>query len=241
MNVLDIIGAGLPRTGTSSMQAALQRLGFAPCYHMMEIFRHPDHVPRWLAVAAGKVTTRRDWDQVFAGYRATQDWPASHYWRELADTYPQAKVVLTVREPDAWYRSIRMLFSLEPDNLRLEDLPQPVREVLTEKMRLHPLLESIQQALFGPQHRRGAGLPDKDLVVRAFHQHCAAVRAHLPAERLLVFDVRQGWEPLCAFLGVPVPAGEPFPHLNDAASMQDLIRRMLAGDLTGTVFQPGDG
>jgi len=100
--MLKVIGAGLPRTGTTSMKAALERLGFGPCYHMFEIFTNPDHADRWLPIASG---AKVDWARVFDGYQSTQDWPASHFWRELAVAYPEAKVVLTIRDPHAWYPS----------------------------------------------------------------------------------------------------------------------------------------
>src|SRR5881409_1359905 len=101
---LTVIGAGMPRTGTTSTKAALERLGFGPCYHMFEIIKNPDHVDRWLPAATGQPL---DWERVLRGYRATQDWPASHFWREQAAAYPEAKVVLTVRDPHSWFISFR--------------------------------------------------------------------------------------------------------------------------------------
>ncbi|MFG3436961.1 sulfotransferase family protein [Nonomuraea sp. NPDC047897] len=229
--MVEVIGAGLPRTGTTSMKVALERLGFAPCYHMAEVMTHPEHVDRWVAAAAGQVRTREDWDRVFdGGYRATQDWPAAHFWRELAGAYPEAKVVLTVRDPRAWYPSMRMLTSGGPRPDPAAELPEPVRRALTAMDRMRPVLDLMGGSHFGPGWRFGTGLADEEQAVAAFERHVAAVRDSVPAERLLVFDVREGWGPLCAFLGVAVPAGEPFPHLNDAASMRRAFDRMSAGD-----------
>jgi hypothetical protein len=239
--MMKVIGAGLPRTGTTSMKAALERLGFAPCYHMAEVMAHPDHVDRWLEVAAGKVRTREDWDRVFAGgYQAAQDWPASHYWRELADVYPEAKIVLTVRDPHRWYPSMRMLMSGENRPDPSGDLPEPVREVFASMERMRPVLDQLGRAHFGPGWNFGEDMTDEDMAVAAFQRHVATVKESVPAERLLVFDVREGWEPLCAFLGVEVPAGEPFPHLNDAESMRQAFERMRSGDMSAFPFgRPG--
>ncbi|NUW43589.1 sulfotransferase family protein [Nonomuraea rhodomycinica] len=232
---MEVIGAGLPRTGTLSMKAALERLGFGPCYHMFEVMTHPDHVDRWLAATSGEVHGREGWDKVFDGYRSATDWPASHYWRELAETYPDAKVVLTVRDPRAWHRSIDMLMSgpgasaAALDGRSLEELPEQARTITTSMGRMRPALEVIGRCYFGPDWSHGQGVPSEKLAVEAFERHVAAVKAGVPAERLLVFDVREGWGPLCAFLGVEAP-DEPFPRLNDAESMKQMFQRLAAGE-----------
>nr|WP_188197199.1 sulfotransferase family protein [Nonomuraea sp. SYSU D8015] len=238
---MKVIGAGLPRTGTTSMKAALERLGFAPCYHMVEVMTHPDHVDRWLEVAAGNVKTREDWNRVFAGgYQSATDWPASHYWRELADAYPEAKVVLTVRDPRKWHPSIRMLMSggIRPEPG--DEMPEQMRQMFESMERMRPALEKIGRSYFGPGWSFGDDLADEDLAVAAFERHTATVKEGVPADRLLVFDVREGWEPLCAFLGVDVPADEPFPHLNDAETMRQSFARMQAGDMSAFPFGPQD-
>ena len=99
---LDVIGAGFGRTGTMSLKVALEELGFGPCYHMSEVFAHPEHVELWRAAAQGKEV---DWEQIFGGYRATVDWPACSFYGELMEKYPDAKVILTVRDPQRWYES----------------------------------------------------------------------------------------------------------------------------------------
>jgi hypothetical protein len=218
------------------MKAALERLGFAPCYHMAEVMTHPDHVDRWLSVAAGEVKAREDWDRVFAGYQATQDWPASHYWRELADAYPEAKVLLTVRDPHKWYPSIRMLLSDANRPDASEELPEVARQVFASMERMRPALDQIGRSFFGHDWHFGDGMVDEESAVAAFERHTAAVKESVAADRLLVFDVREGWEPLCDFLGVAVPAGEPFPHLNDAESMRQAFERMRDGDVSAFRF-----
>ncbi|MEU6712076.1 sulfotransferase family protein [Nonomuraea sp. NPDC046802] len=220
--MLTVIGAGLPRTGTSSMKAALERLGFGPCHHMFTIFADPALVDRWLPLATGEPV---DWEHVFEGFRSAQDWPASFFWREQAEAYPEAKVILTVRDPRAWYVSMQALLANGPGQDLPEDMPEAAAAVFQSMMRLGPVLDRISSSFFGRSMREG--LPDEESAVAAFERHVATVKQSLPPERLLVFDVREGWEPLCRFLGVDVPAGEPFPHLNDAKAMRQTIDTLV--------------
>jgi Sulfotransferase domain len=228
--VLTVIGAGLPRTGTTSMKAALERLGFGPCHHMFEIATHPEQVDRWLPLVNGPV----DWEAVFEGYRSSQDWPSSHFWRDLVAAYPQAKVVLTVRDPLTWYPSLRELMLRGPGTAT-GTAEAPMATANQAIGRLAPVLSMIGQAYFGPDWRFGADLAE-DVALAAYHRHEAAVRAGVPADRLLVFDVRQGWEPLCAFLGAPVPVDEPFPRLNDTQWMREAVERMKSGGAMPSPF-----
>jgi hypothetical protein len=235
--MLKVIGAGLPRTGTTSLKAALERLGFGPCYHMFEIMTHPDHVDRWLSVTSGSA---EDWDGVLAGYRSTQDWPASHFWREHAEVYPDAKVLLTVRDPHRWYASFRGLMSLSAIRDRpQEELPEAMRPVIDAMTRMQPVLEFIGQDVFGDGWGDGERVPDEEQAVEAFHRHTATVRESLPADRLLVFDVRQGWGPLCDFLGVESPADEPFPHLNESETMRRTIEQAMTEGRVSSPFTSG--
>jgi Sulfotransferase domain len=203
---LSVIGAGFGRTGTLSLKAALEQLGFGPCYHMAEIFANPAHLPHWQKAAAGDPV---DWDEVFAGYRATVDWPAAYFWAELAEIYPQAKVVLSTRDADAWYDSFTSTI------LRvvgaMDKIANPhIRATVEMGGRV------VGEGVF-------AGRADDPEHAKAvFHAHLATVRDAIAADRLLVFDVREGWEPLCAFLEVPVPGG-PFPRLNDAEQFKALL------------------
>jgi hypothetical protein len=233
-NMLQVIGAGLPRTGTTSTRAALERLGFGPCYHMFEIITHPDHVDRWLPAATGQPL---DWNRVLDGYRATQDWPASHFWREQAAAFPAAKVVLTVRDPHDWFVSFRRLIARRAALYQQGELPPEVAAAMDGMLRLTPVLDALGRSMFGPDWHFGMDMTDEEGAVAAYHRHVAAVTQALPARRLLVFDVREGWRPLCDFLGVASPE-EPFPHLNDAQSMQRNFEQMRA---TGRLVSPFDG
>jgi hypothetical protein len=217
---MKVIGAGLGRTGTLSLKVALERLGFGPCYHMLEVFEHPDHVGRWTAAARGEAV---DWDALFTGYRATTDWPACSFWRDLAAAYPEARVLLSVRDPERWYDSMRStihavfqrLLSVPGDALPEGGRPEGGRPELA---RYREMIDAVVwRGTFGGRFE------DRAHAIDVFRRHADEVRRALPAERLLVYELGQGWEPLCAFLEVPVP-DEPFPHLNDAASFQARVQ-----------------
>jgi hypothetical protein len=190
---LQVIGAGWGRTGTFSLYTALERLGFRT-HHMHEVFLHPEHNELFLAAARGNA----DWDAIFDGYTATVDWPGAAFWRELAVEYPDAKVLLSERDPKDWYESFRETVYTPIVNGGFGTWDDMVREVIV--------------------NRDLGGVPDDaDRAAARFEQHNADVRAEIDPDRLLVYRVTEGWGPLCSFLGVDVP-DEPFPHTNDRAS-----------------------
>ncbi|MFC3994323.1 sulfotransferase family protein [Nocardiopsis sediminis] len=234
--MLRVIGAGFPRTGTSSMKAALDRLGFGPCHHMFTVMGTPGLPGRWAEVPAactGRGRTPVDWSRVFAGFASAVDWPASFFWRELSAAYPQAKVVLTVRDPRRWYASARDTVLGEAAE-RVTDGTSPA---LREMTSLRPVLDLIWRTYFGT---RSGVLPDETTAIGAYERHNARVRAEIPQERLLVYELGQGWEPLCRFLGVDIPADEPFPHLNDTASTQRRLGEALSGGAVRSPFTSPD-
>src|SRR5581483_1983472 len=191
--MLLVVGAGFPRTGTTSTKAALERLGFGPCYHMFDVMMRPGHAERWVRIAGQPQRTREDWDRVFAGYRSCQDWPAGYYWRELAAAYPDAKVVLTVRDPHRWYPSMRTMLTLRPAALSGDPQPGAGGSPELDRMRqVRPVLQEIGAAVFGPKWRFGEELPPEDEAVAAFERHVAEVRAGVTPGRLLVFDAADG-------------------------------------------------
>lgn len=203
---LAVIGAGFGRTGTLSLKAALEQLGFGPCHHMAEIFANPDQLPQWQRAVAGMPV---DWEAVLAGYRAAVDWPSAFFWRELAETYPEAKVILTSRDPDIWYQSFsNTILALAGAIDRVKN--RHIRATI-----------EMGGSLVGSGVFDGRA-DDPDYAKHVFRAHEATVRQAIAAERLLVFDVREGWAPLCGFLGAPVPTG-PFPRLNDTAQFRALI------------------
>ena len=217
---LEVIGAGFGRTGTLSLRAALERLGVGPCDHMEHTLARPERVARWQEAAARRRDGRPvDWRPLLAGYRAAVDWPAAAFWRELSVAHPRARVILTVRDPARWYAS--MAATLFPLHRQVEESAW-ARALLDLTGLANPALRDgyqLTQDLVWESTFEGR-FADRAHALDVFRAHERAVRAALPPERLLVFDVTQGWEPLCAFLGRPVPAGEPFPHVNDTQAFQ---------------------
>ena len=217
--MLKVIGAGLGRTGTRSLKVALEQLGFGPCHHMQELIEHPRTIRDWLRASEGGPI---DWEELLRGYQSAVDWPGVYFWRDLMRTYPDAKVLLTVRDPDAWYDSalntIYRIRGTDPATLppgvlqRYEDEP-----ALRDQPELTDRL--VWQGTFGGR------FADREHALRVYAAHNAEVRATVPAQRLLEFDVTQGWEPLCAFLGVDVP-DVPFPVLNTS----EAFRRNVGAD-----------
>lgn len=213
-----VIGAGFGRTGTLSLKTALERLGFGPCYHMTEVFKNPGQIHDWLAIAQGRPV---GWDALMGGYRSCVDWPAAAYWRELAEHYPEAKVLLTVRDPQRWLASMNATILKQRGRggtlmgktmLRLSSLLGTDFAAFTKMSGL-----TVDRRVFGGR------MSDPEHALKTFQAHIEEVTAAIPPERLLVFEVRQGWEPLCEFLEVPVP-DEPFPRVNDADDFQKHAR-----------------
>jgi hypothetical protein len=188
---LSVIGAGLPRTGTMSLKLALERLGFGPCLHMIEVIQNQAAAPLWIAAAEG----RPDWEAIFAGYASAVDAPSAMFWRTLIEVYPGAKVILTVRDRDRWFASTQATILADEHTSGLFE---------------GAMQEMIETVWFSYLDHR---LKDRAHLLDVFARHNAEVRDAVPPERLLVYETGAGWEPLCAFLGVPVP-GEPYPHSN---------------------------
>ena len=209
---IQVIGAGLGRTGTLSLKAALEELGFAKCYHPLRVVASMDQARTWDAAARGEPV---DWDRLFAGFRATVDLPGCVFYRELLAKYPEAKVILTVRDPERWYDSTRQTIHFAD-----KTFPKWTILLLSRRKRVFQrLLDGLRDKLFQSRFE------DRSFAIEVFNRHNEQVRRDVPADRLLVYEVSQGWGPLCAFLGVPIPEGKPFPHLNDAAAFRAKITR----------------
>ena len=219
---LAVIGVGLGRTGTLSLHAALERLGFAPCEHMTNCFAHPERFAPWLEAARRKRSGEPiDWRPLFTGYRATVDWPGVYFWRELVAAHPEAKVILTMRDPERWYDSARATIYAATRARSATPAARLLYGLLAwANPRAGHGFRTVKETVWdGTMQGR---FEDRDVAIRIFEEHNREIVATIPPERLLVFDVKEGWRPLCTFLGVPVPAGEPFPHVNDTA---DFSRR----------------
>jgi hypothetical protein len=212
---LKVIGAGLGRTGTFTLKTALEMLGFGPCHHMVEVFANPAQVPFWNRAADGEAV---EWDEVFAGYNASVDWPGCHFYAELADRYPDAKIVLSKRDPERWYESMSETIL---KSMSLMGFGAAQEMPADHPMRFGGVI--IAEKTFGYDFSREG-------VIAAFERHVAAVRETIPADRLLEFEAVQGWEPLCAFLGVPVP-DVPFPRTNSREEFWQHVEK--AKEVTG--------
>jgi hypothetical protein len=220
---LQIIGAGFGRTGTLSLYTALNQLGF-PCYHMFEVLKNPankSHLDFWRQVANSAPGTQHDWEQVFSRYKASVDNPACCVWRELLEAYPHAKVILTLhpKGADAWYEStINTIYFTETMwQFKVLEIATPFGRKFGDMA--HKLV--WQRSHRGTMH-------DRSKAIAHYHEHIAEVKAAVPANQLLVFSADQGWEPLCNFLGLPVP-DSPFPNVNDRAEIKTTVSEITRG------------
>jgi Sulfotransferase domain len=226
---LKIIGAGFGRTGTLSTKAALETLGFGPCYHMTEVFNKPTDFALWEAATRGEPV---NWHEIFAGYQATVDWPGCAFYADLMQVYPNAKVLLNVRDPEKWYESVSSTIYQTSRGTSRSLLALLFSQVIVRLIPNARHIRGMIQALIW-EKTFGGRFQDKDYAIAVFEQHIEEVKQRVPPEKLLVYDVKQGWEPLCAFLGVEIPKDTPFPHLNDRANfagnrmLQQMLVRMF--------------
>lgn len=207
---LKVIGAGFGRTGTRSLKVALEELGFDRCYHMIEVMKNPDHFKYWAEIMEGG---KADWEALFNGYQAAADWPVAAYYRDLMAVYPDAKIILTVRDPESWHVSI--MNTLYQISRRFNKFTRIIPSV-------HQFLNAMEKAIWeGVFHNK---VEDKAHAVKVFKDHIEEVKRMVPKERLLIFEARHGWEPLCAFLDAPVPVNKPYPHENDGRTIRQILK-----------------
>ncbi len=218
---MEIIGAGLPRTATLTQKIALEMLGIGPCYHMVNVLADLSLVQQWSdafdrTTSGGQVA----WGEIFAGFIATVDWPGAFFYQELTEAYPEAKVLLSVRDSQAWARSMQdtiwgamagdtMMHDLAVARARIEPGWRQYMDLMKEMWARSGLLGASQDGL------------DQSALAAAFERYNEQVRQDVPPERLLVWSPADGWEPLCGFLGVPVPPA-PLPRANDSRSFVDM-------------------
>ena len=205
---LRVIGAGFGRTGTTSLKAALERLGFVKCHHMTEV--GGPQVARWQALADGEAP---DWDAIFEGFEASCDWPSCTYWEELANHYPDAKVVLTLRDETRWYQSVAE--TIYAGSYLVKPWLMPLLPASFQRFS-RMVRAQVWDGVFDGRFL------DRDHALGIYRDHIARVQERCDPERLLVFRSTDGWAPLCKFLGRPVP-DEPYPHLNDAKQIRRVI------------------
>ena len=206
---LRVIGAGFGRTGTNSLKLALEQLGFGPCHHMKEVAPSLEQINWFDQASKGEAM---DWDKVFAKFEASVDWPSASYYKELAAHFPDAKIVLSVRDAEGWYNSAReTIYAVS------QCVPNWMRWLLPPVGRLLAMVKrSIWEGKFRGQFE------NKQLAIEIFDQHIAEVKQAIPADRLLIHSAKEGWVPLCDFLEVPIP-DTPYPRVNEAKDIKRMI------------------
>jgi hypothetical protein len=212
---MKVIGAGLPRTGTLSQKVALEMLGFGPCYHMVNVLTNLPLAKQWEQAIDSGV----DWDEVFGEHESTVDWPGSFFYRELAEAYPDAKIVLSTRDPEAWEKSmIDTIWGVIYGHSAMAHISK-ARELVDPEWRAYMQLMArmwAAQGIFAGSELRPGQLAE------AIARYQEQVQRNIPEDRLLVWSVQEGWEPLCEFLEVDVPDAQ-FPRLNDSKMYKDRI------------------
>ena len=202
--MVQVIGAGMGRTSTMSLKSALEMLGLTPCHHMMEMRNVPHTADGWRRAALGEDV---DFAALLEGYKASCDWPSSAFWKPLSERFPDAKIILTERPEEKWWASIKQTIFVSITSPREEGVA-PERRAQRDMVE-----EVILNKTFG------GNVVDKDHVLSIYRALNAAVKASIPPDQLLVFDGADGWEPLCAFLDLPIPS-EPYPNTNSTAEFQ---------------------
>jgi hypothetical protein len=196
---LAVIGAGFGRTGTESMKLALEALGLGPCHHMSEVLADPAQLALWRRAGDGHLP---DWNEAYSGYKSAVDWPTAFFWRELSEFYPDAKILLTVRDAGSWYDSFsKTILPLivpgnNPDSLGVK---------------------LCNNVVFG-------GKPgDRSHAISVFEKNTADVKAAFSPDRLLVYELGSGWQPLCDFFAIPIPS-VPYPSVNSTEHFNDRMK-----------------
>ncbi|HAA12907.1 MAG TPA: sulfotransferase family protein [Cytophagales bacterium] len=219
---LQVIGAGLGRTGTMSLKFALEELGMGPCFHMTELLERPE---RLKYLKQYRKTGNTDWSAFFESFSSAVDYPVCLYYKHLMELYPEAKVILTVRDSDSWYESVKAtIWNTSPKG------PGDIFRLIINSMRhkalrrVAPVFKNSDDMIWKEQfHGKFA---DKEYAKGVYEAHNEEVKATVPADRLLVFEAKQGWEPLCNFLGKEVPAKD-FPRSNDTAEFNRKVDRLM--------------
>lgn len=204
----------MARTGTMSLKHALEALGYNKCHHMIEVIGDESQLPLWQAYLN---TGKGDYDSIFKGYKAVVDFPGSIYYKDLMKRYPDAKIILTVRDPEKWYKSVSD--TIYPIPRGFKRFMVSMMGLFNPKPRYLAKFFKYVDELIWINFFEGKFL-DKTYALKRFNDWNEEVKRTVPADKLLIFEINEGWEPLCKFLGVPVP-NESFPWLNDTASFKN--------------------
>ena len=203
---MKVFGAGFGRTGTMSLKFALEKLGIGPCYHMREVVSRPSHIKLWYDISRGEEYP--NWNRLFSGFNSAVDFPVCLFYKQLINKFPDAKFILTLRDFDTWYKSTANTIYKVPTILPdwFERVVYPIRMFIVMQVNL------IWVGLFKNN------FTDRESTKLVYYEHIESVKKIIPVDKLLIYNVKEGWDPLCEFLDVDVP-GIPFPKVNDTAEM----------------------
>lgn len=223
---IKIIGAGLPRTGTNTLKESLEKLGYMKTYHMKELLVHPESLKYWLAL---KETGTTQWDELYNGFQATVDFPGYPWYKEHMKQYPDAKVILTVRPFEKWHSSVSStIWKAGPQTLG-QKLGMLLKLLFNPRLRSVINCVKLAKEMIFKVHFQGK-FEDKVAAEKIFNQHIEDVKKYVPADKLLIYDVSEGWGPLCKFLDKPEP-DEPIPHLNKKENFKEMLGHLMKGEM----------
>lgn len=223
---IQIIGAGFPRTGTNTLRESLNMLGYVKTYHMKELLVHPEDLQYWSELRQTKTT---NWDALYNGYKATVDYPCYPWYKEHMKRYPDAKVILSTRPFEKWYESFSSTI------WRAQNPTEEQRAAMAERVKDDPRLQKVMKVMqFAKEIIIGDHFQnrfeDKEFMKEVFDKHHEEVKAFVPADKLLVYNVSEGWEPLCQFLGKPKP-DTALPHTNKKEDFAEMLNELMKGEL----------
>ena len=218
-----VIGSGVGRTGTHSLKLALEQLGFGKCFHMAELFQHPEKIIHFKKADKDEAV---DWDKLFEGYKSAVDYPVARYYKQLIAAYPQAKIIHTIRDADSWYQSAMetIFWASKPSPSRIFSLllRMPFNSTVRKRLPVLQYTGSMMDNIFGKN------LKDKQEVIRRYNAINEETLNYIPKDRSLVYEVKSGWEPLCNFLNIPVPS-TPFPRSNTREDFKTMVKEIASG------------
>jgi hypothetical protein len=223
---IKIIGAGFPRTGTTTLKRSLETLGYKRSYHMKELLVNPQMLHFWKTLDE---TGDTDWDALYANYDATVDFPCYPWYKEHMKRYPDAKVILTVRDFESWYKSVTNTVLTAGPQTPGEKIKMMGKLLTSSRARQVVGVIKFFKFKFFTKEFEGQ-FEDKAYAEAKWNAHIEEVKRVVPKEKLLIYDVRDGWKPLCEFLGVPEPP-EPLPHLNKKENFKEMLPKLMKGQM----------
>jgi len=214
---LFVIGTGLSRTGTTTLRKVIEELGFGPCYNSTELFIRPRGIEFWEALEKGQEV---DFESFFSDYNAIIGFPGYIFHQQLKDRYPSAKIILSYRDPDEWYEDISTTVFESASSHVNKAYANEVRSFDPYLADCIERIHALQLRMLEENYFEGR-FSDQELSVKRYVEWNESIKEIYPEDELLVYQVTEGWEPVCEFLGVPVPEDKEFPHLNHPTSFHN--------------------